>query len=178
MPFCPNCRIEYVGGATRCADCGAELTGSLPEGASAAVDLNATRPAELCQVDDQVQLDLIESQLRAAGIPTARRARAAALFVPVGRLDEAQRVMAGHAPGPPSDTVGLSDLHRVRFQCAQCERIISVDLLSERVPTACSCGHYFDLGAMGPILDRYADIMRTMADADFEVELELPKGEE
>ena len=31
MPFCPNCRVEYVGGATRCADCGAEFTFSAPD---------------------------------------------------------------------------------------------------------------------------------------------------
>ena len=73
MPFCPNCRTEYVGGAKRCADCGAELTGELPQGRAAAFDLDAMRPAELCQVNDQVQLDLIEVQLRAAAIPTVTR---------------------------------------------------------------------------------------------------------
>jgi len=178
MPFCSNCRVEYVGSATRCADCGAELTSSLPHGVAAAVDLEAMQPAELCQVDNQVQLDLIEAQLRAAGIPSVRRARAAALFVPASRLDEAQRVMAGQPPGPPADTVGLSELHRVRFQCAQCDKVISINLLEEQVPAACSCGHFFDLGRVGPLLDRYADIVRALADADFEIELELPKGEE
>jgi hypothetical protein len=167
-----------VGGATRCADCGAELTGSLSPGVAAAVDLEAMQPAELCQVDNQVQLELIEAQLRAAGIPSARRARAAALFVPAARFDEAQRVMAGERPGPPSDTVGLSELHRLRLVCARCSKVTSVNLLEERPPAACSCGHVFDFSAMGPVLDRYAEIVRRMADADFEIELELPKGEE
>ncbi len=178
MPFCPNCRIEYVGGATKCADCGAELAGELPAGVAAAVDLGAMQPAELCPVDNQLQLALIETQLRAAGIPTVRRSRSAAVFVPASRLDEAQRILAGQAPGPPADTVGLSELHRMRLQCAQCDRIISVDLLAERPPATCSCGHFFDLGRVGPLLDRYADIVRAMGDADFEIVLELPKDEE
>jgi len=177
MPFCPNCRIEYVADAARCAECGAALVPVLTN-APAAIGLDSARPAELCQVEDQVQLDLIEAQLHAAGIPSARRARAAALFVPASRLEQAQRVLAGQPLGPASDTVGLSELHRVRLQCAQCERVISVDLLQERVPASCSCGHYFSLGAAAPIMDRYADLVRQMADADFEVELELPKGEE
>ena len=178
MPFCPNCRIEYIGSATRCVDCGAELTASLPQGVAAGVDPEAVQPAELCQAANQVQLDLIEAQLRAAGIPSVRRARAVALFVPASRLDEAQRVMAGEPAGAPADTVGLSDLHRIRLRCAQCDKVISVDLLEQRPPATCSCGHFFDLGPAGPLLDRYADIVRAMADADFEIELELPKGEE
>jgi len=177
MPFCPNCRTEYVGDATRCADCGTDLAASLPEGAAAAVGLERMQPAELCQVDNQVQLDLIETQLRAAGIPTVRRPRAAALFVPASRLDEAQRVLSGEAPGPPADTVGLSELHRVRVVCAQCNKVISVDLLEGRLPVSCSCGHFFDFGEVGRIVDRLADIVREMADADFEVELELPREE-
>ena len=178
MPFCPNCRTEYVGGATRCADCGAELAGELPEGRAAAFDLQAMRPAELCQVENAVQLDLIESQLRVAGIPSVRRPRSLALFVPASRLDEAQRIMAGEKPGPPSDTVGLSELHRVRLICSQCDKVTSVDLLTEEVPTACSCGHVFELQEVRPTLDRYTDLVRRMQDADFEVELELPRGEE
>ena len=177
MPFCPNCRIEYVGGAARCSDCGAELTASLPPGVAAAVDLDAMQPAELCHVDNPVQLDLIETQLRAAGIPSVRRPRAAALFVPASRLDEAQRILAGQPPGAPSGTVGLSELRRVRLQCAQCDKVISVDLLEDTLPTVCSCGHFFELSAVRSVLDRYADVMRMMERADFEIELELPQEE-
>ena len=167
-----------MGGATRCADCGADLVGELPAGQAAAFDIQAMRPAELCEVENQVQLELIEAQLRAAGIPSVRRPRALALFVPASRLDEAQRVMAGEQPGPPSGTVGLSELHRVRLICSQCDKVTSADLLTESVPVTCSCGHVFELSDARPVLDRFTDIVRQMADADFEVELELPKQTE
>jgi hypothetical protein len=65
MPFCPNCRTEYVGDASRCADCGTELVARLSHRDSSP-DLSATRPELLCDVDSLVQADLIESQLRAA----------------------------------------------------------------------------------------------------------------
>lgn len=31
MPFCPECRYEYIEGMTKCADCGTELVAKLPE---------------------------------------------------------------------------------------------------------------------------------------------------
>lgn len=31
MPFCPNCKYEYIEGVKKCADCGADLVAELPE---------------------------------------------------------------------------------------------------------------------------------------------------
>ena len=31
MPFCPNCRTEYIPGIRQCADCGDALVDQLPE---------------------------------------------------------------------------------------------------------------------------------------------------
>ena len=31
MPFCPNCKAEYVAGITRCSDCDLPLVDHLPE---------------------------------------------------------------------------------------------------------------------------------------------------
>jgi uncharacterized Zn finger protein len=87
--------------------------------------------------------------------------------------------MAGKPAMAPPETLGLSELHRVRFVCEECSEGTSVDLLQERPPEKCpSCGHLFDLTAARPVLDRYTDLMRTLADADFEIELEVPPPEE
>jgi hypothetical protein len=179
MPFCPNCHIEYVGGATRCADCGAELTATRPQGWRATADAEAMWPAQLCELSDQVQLDLLEAQLRAAGIPTARRPRSVALFVPSSQLERAKQVMAGASQGAaaPEGAVGLSELHRIRLVCEECEQETVVDLLSESLPETCACGHRFDLGEAYIALERYAEVMRLLAKADFEIDVELPKGE-
>jgi len=168
-----------VGDATQCADCGAALVAWPAAQGGSLSALEASRPAELCEVDDQVQADLMEAQLRAAGIPVVRRPRRVALFVPAARLAAAQRVLAGQSPAGVPETLGLSELHRIRLVCESCEKATIVDLLGEQVPAACSCGHYFDLTAVRPVLDRYADIVRTMADAEFEIELEPaePEGE-
>ncbi len=178
MPYCPNCRTEFAGGAN-CTDCGAALVTALPSGWRAGRDVSAARPAELAEFDDMVQLELIESQLRAAGIPAVRRPRAVALLVPEALLDRARQVMAGEemeAPAAESDTLSLSELHRIRLVCSECDQELTVDLLRERLPTSCpQCGHLFDLGPAIAVLDRYGDVMRMMANADFEIELEPPQ---
>ena len=179
MSFCPNCRTEYTGAATKCTDCGADLVSSLPQGWSIARDPQNLKPTELIEVSDLVQLDLIEAQLRAAGIPSVRRPRRVALFVPAAHLPTAQRVLEGKPPMAAPEAVGLSQLHRIVLPCSECDADITVDLLAEKLPDKCpECAHVFDLTAARVILDRYADIMRTMAEADFEIELEVPEEEE
>ena len=177
MPYCPNCRTEYVGAAERCTDCGAELVATPPQGWQATSDADAMRPAELCELTDMVALDLLEAQLRAAGIPTARRPRRLALFVPTSHLESARRVMEGRPVGPMPETAALSELHRIRLVCEECDKETRVDLLEERVPEVCSCGHRFDLGSARAVLDRYAEVMRSLADADFDIEVEIPRPE-
>jgi len=178
MPFCPNCRTEYSSGET-CADCGARLATTPPEGWSAGQRPEQMRPAEVAQTESMIELDLMESQLRAAGIPTARRPRRAALFVAEANLEAARRVLEGRAGMTAlPETLGLSELHRIRLVCAECEQATSVDLLAERLPEQCRCGRYFDLSEARGVLDRYTEIMRTMAEADFEVEVEVPAVED
>ena len=178
MPFCPNCRSEYMAGATTCADCGAVLVESLPEGRSAQPNPESMRPVEVYAAESAVEIELVEAQLRAAGIPTARRPLRLALFVPGGQVESAQRVLQGKPPMALPETFGLSELHRIRLVCAQCEEATSVDLLTEPLPEQCQCGRYFDLGEARAVVGRYADLMRTMADVDFEIEVELPPAEE
>ena len=178
MPFCPNCRTEFASGVTDCPDCGSELVATLPTGWNLSQDPEAMRPAQLCELGDQVQLGLIEAQLRAAGIPFLRRPSMVALYVPSAFLARAQQVVSGDAAADPlaeSATLSLSELNRVRLVCSECEHEVSVDLLADRIPNTCpQCGHMFDLSAARAVLDRYTDVMRLMANADFEIELERP----
>jgi hypothetical protein len=176
MPFCPNCRTEFEFG-TQCSDCGAQLVAALPSGWATGQNPEATKPAELCELTDGVQLELIEHELRAAGIPSVRRPRSIALFVPQAWLARAQRIMAGEqldAAGEESTTVSLSELHRLHLVCSECGTERTVDLLTERVPAACGCGHLFDLSEAAVVLDRYTEVVRMMANADYEIELEKP----
>ncbi len=180
MPFCPNCRTEFADGVAECTDCGSELVAALPNGWNVARDPNAMRPAVLCELSDQVELGLVEAQLRAVGIPFVRRPRSVALYVPSAFLPRAQQVLEGEAeavsPLATEDTLCLSELHRIRLMCSECEHETTVDLLAEKVPNTCpQCGHFFDLTAARAVLDRYTDLMRMMSDVDFEIELERPK---
>ncbi len=177
MPFCPNCRSEYAPGVTACADCGARLIDTPPEGWSATPRTpEDMRPAEVVEAENMVEIDLIESQLRAAGIPSARRPRRVALFVAQANLDAARRVLQGKLTSALPETFGLSELHRIRLVCAECEKPTSVDLLVDRLPERCGqCSRYFDLSEARAVLDRYTDLMRTMADADYDIEIEVPE---
>jgi len=137
------------------------------------------KPEELIELSDQVQLDLVEAQLRAAGIPTVRRPRRVALFVPTAHLRSAQRVLEGKGPLALPETIGLSQLHRMIVACSECDAGEVVDLLTDRLPEKCpGCGRLFDFSAARAIIDRYADIMRMMAEAEFEIEIEIPEEEE
>lgn len=185
MPFCPNCKIEFTEETTKCTDCGAALVPWLSTpGQHGLPEADSIRPVELCEVADRVQQDLITTQLHEAGIPVVLRARNVAIFVQASRLEDAKRVLAGEKGAMSGgydelpEAVGLSEMHRIRLTCSECDRVTIVDLLNERVPTQCpDCGHYFDLNAARPVLDRYADVMRMMANTDFDIELELPKAE-
>lgn len=177
MPYCPNCGTEYASGVARCQDCGATLAAGPAESRFTGLERPERRPALLAEFTDMVQLDLVETQLRAAGIATARRPRAVAVFVPAWQLEDARRIASGGAPRGVPSVLGLSELHRIRLVCEECGEAASVDLISEQVPASCACGHYFDLLAARPVLDRYRDLMRTMAEADFEIEIEAPQEE-
>ena len=178
MPFCPNCRSEYTPEAVACSDCGALLVESLPERASMPGSAEATRPVELIEVEDQVRLDMVETQLRAAHIPTIRRPRRVALFVPAAQLKSARYVLEGKTPGGVPEALELSSLHRIWLECEECDDGVLVDLLKDRLPDRCECGHYYNLSEARSVLERYADVMRAMANADFEIYVQMPEDEE
>jgi hypothetical protein len=174
MPFCPNCTTEYAAGIQQCVDCGAALIASPPEGWQATGSPEAMRPVELLAADNIVELDLVEAQLRAAGIPTARRPRRVALFVSTANYETAKNIMHGRALGARPETLGLSELHRIRLVCESCEQATDIDLLTEHIPDRCECGRYFDLSDAREVLSRYTEVMQMMDEADFEIELVVP----
>ncbi len=177
MPFCPNCRTEFAAGVEQCTDCASDLVASLPTGWNLGKNPDAMQPTLLGEFSDHVQIGLVEAQLRESGIPFVRRPRLVGLFIPTAFLGRAKQVLTGEgAPASgDTDTVCLSELHRLHLVCAQCEHEVTVDLLKESVPNTCpACGRLFDLSAARTVLDRYTDVVRLMADADFEIELEKP----
>ncbi len=177
MPYCPNCGTEYTAATAMCSDCGSALIDIPTAGLRPSSRPEGMRPIEVAQAENLVELDLIEAQLRAAGIPTARRPRRVALFVAEANAEAAARVLKGEMKTGLPEAFGLSELHRIRLVCEECEQPTVVDLLTERIPDQCQCGRYFDLSAARSVLDRYTDLMHIMANADFEIEIVAPEAQ-
>jgi hypothetical protein len=120
MPFCTSCREEYRPGFTVCSDCGAPLVAELPReepvpsegegGSHGGWDMVA-------EVGQRYEADLIADHLRDAGIeaevvdqtfrqePLTRIAAFSVVrvLVPVGRADEARRVLSEPMETLPED---------------------------------------------------------------------------
>jgi hypothetical protein len=69
MPFCPNCRYEYVGGAQECPDCGAKLVEALPQEHVDKID--DVRIVTVGVFPSQIQADMARIRLEAEGIEAA-----------------------------------------------------------------------------------------------------------
>lgn len=70
MPFCPNCKEEFVDGTATCSDCGAALVGQLPEPEAPEPEDEA---AFLITAAGKFDTDRIEAALKQAGVPVWKR---------------------------------------------------------------------------------------------------------
>jgi hypothetical protein len=111
MPWCPNCKVEYQPGFKTCIDCDLPLCDQLtPEPESAAPAPAYAGDALLVSAADSVEAEILESFLKAQGIPVLKKYPEAGgfldiymgttafgidLYVPVDRLDEARDIVAG-----------------------------------------------------------------------------------
>lgn len=85
MPWCPNCKNEYVEGIKICADCGCELVASLEKEASAVI------------FGDQEQMDRLLSFMKYNGLTSPRMQEDKAeqvyeIFVADGEREQARQI--------------------------------------------------------------------------------------
>lgn len=64
MPFCPNCKYEYVSGINNCPDCGETLTDSLPE----EIIFNESDWQVVYTSSFDYEIEMLKDNLQSAGI--------------------------------------------------------------------------------------------------------------
>lgn len=112
MPWCPNCRSEYLEGVNTCSDCNCELVDILEPIIKEKVIYD--KEAYLLTVNTGTEADLIESILNANNIPVLKKFKEAGaylilymgmtsfgidIYVPSKLLDEA-KVLIESRSGP------------------------------------------------------------------------------
>ena len=66
--FCPNCLYEYKDGLTKCPDCGADLVKDDPIKDDGEGDLPDIRVAELTDVNNEMEAQILRDMLTQVGI--------------------------------------------------------------------------------------------------------------
>lgn len=83
MPWCPQCKAEFREGFTRCSDCDTDLVDKLETTIPEEKNEQKEQWAFLATIEDDREIDIIESLLRSYGIPILRKYRWAGGFLKV-----------------------------------------------------------------------------------------------
>lgn len=94
MPFCPQCRYEYIEGIQECPDCRIGLVAELPAGPAAPPLEGAVHLVTIYSTYDPFEADLVQGRLRGAGfdcwLKTTGILRLYPIHVQVMEFQEAQ----------------------------------------------------------------------------------------
>jgi len=84
MPWCPECRVEYRDGFDACSDCNVKLVEKLePVKPEQEKNKNKEEWAYLTTIEDDREVDIIESLLKSYGIRILRKYKWAGGFLKV-----------------------------------------------------------------------------------------------
>ncbi|MDP4094688.1 MAG: hypothetical protein Q8920_15190 [Bacillota bacterium] len=129
MPWCPKCRTEYEGWVKKCSDCGEDLVDEL-EPEEKIEQTVYGQEAFLTAVSDDIQADLLESLLKAYGIPIRKSYRETGaymkvyfggarfgidIYVPSDLLEQAQDILKSQSvdAGLELDDIEKSDFDKL-----------------------------------------------------------------
>lgn len=116
MPYCPECKYEYVSGTKTCPDCDEALVEQLPDGGGQGVIDEEFVPVFVAADNEEAQV--VMNLLSDSGIPVISQTDAGiwptlmrngeTLTVPASRVEEAktaiqQAMKAGEAESEPKD---------------------------------------------------------------------------
>lgn len=73
LPFCPECRFEYIADVEKCPDCGVQLVAELPAERPPS-DEDFTQVA-LCEVNGEIHAKMLQDVLASKGIPSCLKSK-------------------------------------------------------------------------------------------------------
>lgn len=136
MPWCPNCRVEYIERFNTCSDCNCELVDILEP--IKKEEILYDKEAFLITVNDRIKADLVESILNANNIPVLKKHRESGayldlyigmtsygidIYVPSKILDEAKELLKSRSEFAPEYDTYEDDMREYRKKFLRKRRI-------------------------------------------------------